>query len=164
MTKTRKHDLPVIGWREWVGLPDLGVEAVHAKIDTGATNSALHAEIQETVERDGRQIVRFLMPDVETMGSPQRVYEAELLEHRRVKSSSGHYSRRPVIFTHVAVGGVVWSIEISLANRETMGVPMLLGRKTLKNRFLVDPARSYLLSRKRSTSAPALPPPPFPPA
>jgi hypothetical protein len=132
-----------------VGLPDLGIPAVHAKIDTGATTSALHAEVIDVREKGGLQIVRFLLPDIERSGSQEHAFEAELLDHRRVKSSSGHYSSRPVIFTHVAIGGRVWSIEITLANRETMGVPMLLGRQSLKNRFVVDPARSYLLSKKK---------------
>lgn len=167
MKKRAKVDLPIIGWREWVGLPDLAVPAVHAKIDTGATTSALHAEIVDVHERGGLQLVRFLLPDIDDCRARDHVFEAELLEHRRVKSSSGHYSSRPVIFTHVAVGGRIWSIEITLANRETMGVPMLLGRQSLKNRFIVDPARSYLLSTKpkpndcktSTTTAPAPPSP-----
>jgi len=146
--KKPKADLPVIGWREWVGLPDLGIAAIHAKIDTGATTSALHAEIDQIFYRQGVQLVQFTVR-LGTRHAPEyHQTEAELLEYRRVKSSSGHYSRRPVVLTHAAVGGLVWPIEITLANRETMGMPMLLGRQSLKNRFLVNPARSHLLSHR----------------
>lgn len=148
MKKKKKLDLPVIGWREWVGLPDLGIEAIHAKIDTGATTSALHAEVDQVYYQQGIQLVRFTVR-LGTRQSPKyHQTEAELLEYRRVKSSSGHYSRRPVVLTHASVGGLVWAIEITLANRETMGMPMLLGRQSLKNRFLVDPAKSHLLSHR----------------
>lgn len=151
MKKKKKLDLPVIGWREWVGLPDLGIEAIHAKIDTGATTSALHAEVDQVFYQQGVQLVRFTVR-LGTRQSPEYHHtEAELLEYRRVKSSSGHYSRRPVVLTHASVGGLVWAIEITLANRETMGMPMLLGRQSLKNRFLVDPAKSHLLSNRPHT-------------
>lgn len=151
MKKKKKLDLPVIGWREWVGLPDLGIDAVHAKIDTGATTSALHAEVDQLYYQQGVQLVRFTVR-LGTRQSPQYYQtEAELMEYRRVKSSSGHYSRRPVVLTHASVGGLVWAIEITLANRETMGMPMLLGRQSLKNRFLVDPAKSHLLSNRRKS-------------
>jgi hypothetical protein len=131
-------------------MPDLGLSAVHAKIDTGATTSALHGEVIEVFTRDGIELVRFSI----LLGSRSRrsthEAEAELLEFRRVKSSNGHYTKRPVVLTHVSLGGLVWPIELTLANRETMGMPMLLGRQSLKNRFLVNPGRSYLLSKKRT--------------
>jgi hypothetical protein len=152
--KKVKADLPVIGWREWVALPDLGIDAIHAKIDTGATTSALHAEIDQIFYRKGVQLVQFTVR-LGTRQSPEYCQtEAELLEYRRVKSSSGHYSRRPVVLTHAAVGGLVWPIEITLANRETMGMPMLLGRQSLKDRFLVDPAKSHLLSHRAKSKKP----------
>lgn len=147
--------LPIIGWREWIALPDLGLDAIHAKIDTGATTSALHADVREIVSRGGMQIVRFAVQSDARNRSVSDVVEAELLEYRRVKSSSGHYSRRPVVFTHVKLGLYVWPIELTLANRETMGMPMLLGRQSLKRRFLVDPAHSYLLSKRPAPHPPS---------
>lgn len=145
--------MPIIGWREWVGMPDLGLAAVHAKIDTGATTSALHGEILEVFTRDGIELVRFSI----TLGTRSKKTtheaEAELMEYRRVKSSSGHYSQRPVVLTHISLGDLVWPIELTLANRETMGMPMLLGRQSLKHRFLVDPGSSYLLSKKRTRTS-----------
>jgi len=145
-----KPDLPVVGWKEWVGLPNLGIDPIHAKIDTGATTSALHAEVDEVYFRDGVQLVRFTVRYGTRLNPKTHQTEAELLEYRRVKSSNGHYSRRPVVLTHASLGGLVWAIELTLANRETMGMPMLLGRQSLKNRFLVDPAKSYLQSERKT--------------
>jgi hypothetical protein len=148
LKKKSKQPLPVIGWREWVEMPELAIPPVHAKIDTGATTSALHGEVLGIYTHEGVQLVRFSV----TLGTRSRTTthetEAELMEYRRVKSSNGHYSRRPVVLTHVSLGGLVWPIELTLANRESMGMPMLLGRQSLKGRFLVDPGRSYLLSHK----------------
>lgn len=150
LKKSKKNTLPIIGWREWVGMPDLGLDAVHAKIDTGATTSALHGEVLEVFSRDGIELVRFSIMLGTRSKQATLEAEAELMEYRRVKSSSGHYTQRPVVLTHVSLGGLVWPIELTLANRETMGMPMLLGRQSLKHRFLVDPGRSYLLSQKRT--------------
>lgn len=141
-------DLPVIGWKERVDLPDLGIKDVHVKIDTGATTSAIHGEVEKVYFRNGIQMVRFVVRYGTIQAPRSKSVEAELLEYRRVKSSNGHNSRRPVVLTHASIGGLVWAIELTLANRETMGMPMLLGRQSLKNRFLVDPGKTYLLSER----------------
>ena len=146
--KKSRLDLPVIGWKERVDLPDLAIKDVHVKIDTGATTSAIHGEVEKVYIRNGIQSVRFVVRYGTTQSPRSKTVDAELLEYRRVKSSNGHYSRRPVVLTHASIGGLVWAIELTLANRETMGMPMLLGRESLKNRFLVDPGKTYLLSER----------------
>lgn len=149
LVKKPSHiDLPIIGWKEQVDLPDLGIKDVHVKIDTGATTSAIHAEVENVFFEKGIQLVRFTVKYGTPQAPKEKSVEAELIEYRRVKSSNGHYSRRPVVLTHASIGGLVWAIELTLANRETMGMPMLLGRQSLKNRFLVDPAKTYLLSER----------------
>jgi hypothetical protein len=150
MSKTDKTaPLPIVGWREWLALPDLGVEAVKAKIDTGARSSALHAwNITTADESDGRSIVRFTIHPIQRKSSPSIDVEAELVDMRRVRNSGGQVELRPVIRTSLGLGGVIWPIELTLTDRDTMGFRMLLGRQAVRRRFLVNPARSYLQSKR----------------
>jgi hypothetical protein len=145
--------LPALGWREWVDLPDLAVERIKAKVDTGARSSALHAYNLRIYYRAGRPHVSFdihpMQRDVEA-SIPAR---AEVVAIRSVRSSSGQVELRPVINTHIAVGEHVWPIELTLTNRDEMGFRMLLGRQAIRGRFLVDGGRSYLQSRRRSREA-----------
>lgn len=142
----RKKALPVIGWREWVSLPDLGLHGVKAKIDTGARSSALHAFNLSTFTVEGATWVRF---DVHPMqqGGPTVRAEAEIVDMRRVRNPGGRREYRPVIRTPVAVLGRVWDIDITLTPRWGMGFRMLLGRQAVRHHFLVDPGRSFLGER-----------------
>ncbi len=131
-------DKNLIGWREWVGLPDLGVNRIRAKVDTGARSSSLHAYQVEILESDGSPVVRF---------RPTRdaaPVETPLLRHKTVRNPGGRSETRPVIGTRLRWNGRLWRIEINLTNRDEMGFPMLLGRQAIKRRLLVDPGRSYL--------------------
>ena len=137
----------VVGWREWIALPELGIAAVKAKIDTGARSSSLHAFNIETFDRGGSPWVSF---DVHPMQRDAEVTvhaEARVLEYRHVRSSSGHQTLRPVIRTQLALGGRRWSAELTLAARDEMGFRMLLGREALRGRFLVEPGRSFLVGK-----------------
>lgn len=136
--------LPVLGWREWVRLPELGIERVKAKVDTGAASSSLHAVGLERFERDGRPMVRFRVHPRQRSTDPEFELEAPLREDRKVRPSTGRSAVRPVIVTQVEVMGRRWPVEITLANRHRMGFRMLLGRQALRGRFLVDPAASFL--------------------
>lgn len=139
---------PVIGWREWCALPDLGVDAVKAKVDTGARTSSLHAFGVEEVDRDGVPWVRFEVHPAQRSKRGALVVEAPLVEHRSVRPSTGVEELRPVIRTRIALGGKRWPIEVTLTDRDVMGFRMLLGRHAVRRRFLVDPARSYLQSSR----------------
>ncbi len=133
-----------IGWREWVALPDLGVSRIKAKIDTGARTSALHAFDVEVVRRKGIDVVRFKVHPFQRDYRSTVVAQSPLIDEREVKSSSGHGTLRPVIRTRIRLGDRVWSIELTLTNRDAMGFRMLLGRSALRKRFLVDPGASFL--------------------
>ncbi len=136
----------VVGWREHVGLPDLGVARMPAKIDTGARTSALHAEEQRVFERDGRSWVAFVFPDPATRR--RRNFEAPVLEWRDIKNTGGVPERRIVIRTTLLFGRHRWRIEVSLADRRMMEFDLILGRTAArKRRILVDPGRSWLLDR-----------------
>ena len=138
-----KRDLPVIGWREWVGLPDLGIERIKAKVDTGARSSSLHAFDIEMFSKNAEDWVRFKVHPVQRKNNQVLQLESKVLDSRSVRSSSGKADMRPVIVTNVELLGVTWPVELTLANRDQMGFRMLLGRQAFRHRFLVDAGKSY---------------------
>lgn len=135
--------LPVIGWREWAGLPDFGIQWIKVKVDTGARSSSLHAFDLRTFRRGGAAWVRFQIHPVQRKSTKSVEVEAKVLEHRSVRSSSGKASLRPVIVTPVRLYGTEWPIELTLASRDEMGFRMLLGREAIRGHFLVDSGNSY---------------------
>ncbi len=137
-----------IGWREHVSLPSLKVKKIKVKVDTGAATSALHAEDIQIVERHGKTKVRFTIYSKQKSKKPKVVAEADFVEMRKIRSSTGHLTERPVIRTNICLGNLIWEIEITLVNRDIMGFRMLLGRKAIKKLFVVDPGRSFLQSEK----------------
>lgn len=152
MLKRRKPELPVIGWREWVSLPELGIKAIKVKVDSGARSSSIHAFDLKTFERDGVQWVRFKVHPIQRSRENVVVVEAVILEFRSVRSSSGIAKKRPVIVTNVELLGTTWPVELTLASRDEMGFRMLLGREAFRGRFLVDGGKSYYGGRiKRKT-------------
>jgi hypothetical protein len=140
-------DFPLIGWREWIALPRLGLQQIKAKIDTGATTSALHAFSLDVFKQGGKPKIQFsIHPHQRTLQVISCV--ADIIDVRWVTDSGGHREERYVIRTPVRLGERQWEIDITLTNRDTMAYRMLLGRTALRNLFIVDPAHSYLLSHK----------------
>ena len=148
-----------MGWREWVALPGLGVPWVKAKVDTGARSSAIHAFDVETFHRRDRPMVRFKVHPLQRDARRTIEVEAEIIDQRHVRPSAGLAQRRLVIRTDVEFGGVRWPIELTLANRDSMGFRMLLGREAIRGRFLVDPGRSFLGGRPPKDGRPRRPKP-----
>lgn len=138
---------PTLGWREWVALPDLGMQQVKAKVDTGARSSSLHAADIEYFDRDDGPWVRFTMHPWQCSDLDRFAAEAPLHEVREVRSSSGETSSRAVIETTVRIGDSVEIIELTLTDRSDMGFRMLLGREAIRGRYVVDSGRSYLTGR-----------------
>jgi hypothetical protein len=142
----------IIGWREWVGLPELGIEAIKVKVDSGAKTCALHAtKIRYLDKHDGETWVSFMVVSQTEPRHAMRV-RAPLVEQRVVRSSMGHASLRPVIRTQISLGGETWPVQITLVNRDPMGFRMLIGRQALKGRFLIHPAKSFIRSKPREES------------
>lgn len=134
--------LDQLGWREWVSLPDLGIDWVEAKVDTGAYSSALHASDIETFDRDGRRWVRFKAVPWRRTDEGVTV-ESPLADEREVRSSNGEAELRPVIATTLTATGSSYPIELNLTDRSRMNFRMLLGREALQKRFVVNTARSH---------------------
>jgi len=132
-----------VGWREWVSFPTLDVDTIEAKIDTGARTSALHAHRLRVVVKRGVETARFEIHPVAGSARPSIKTEAEVVDWRRVRSSSGHLQHRPVILTDVVLGDQRWEIEVTLTSRDAMGYRLLLGRTAIAGRFVVDVARSH---------------------
>jgi hypothetical protein len=151
INKTNHHfskskQFSIVGWREIIALPQLGISQIKAKIDTGARSSALHAFHVEKFRFNGAPMVRFQVHPYQKDSKQTVTSEAELLEYRQVRNSGGHAQLRPVILTAVELGGTKWEIELTLTNRDVMGFRMLLGRQAVRDRFLVDAGKSFLQS------------------
>ena len=141
---SRPTDKLLVGWREWVAFPDLGIHRIKAKIDTGARSSALHAHEIRFVRKGGRRYVRFKVYPIQKDDRTFVEARGEWLEERKVRSSFGRVEVRPVIRTVVEVGGARWPIEVTLTRRDAMGFRLLLGRQALQGRCRVDPGASFL--------------------
>lgn len=138
-----KNQKKVIGWREWVKLPDLDIKFIKVKVDTGARTSSLHAFDVEVFKKGKTDYVRFTVHPDQRSTKKSIVSEAKILEYRYVRSSTGHQSKRIVIVTNIELLGDTWPIELTLANRDEMGFRMLLGRESFKHLLLVDVGKSY---------------------
>lgn len=137
----------IIGWREWVSLPDLDIPRIKAKIDTGARTSALHAfELHSFVDQ-GVKKVRFSIHPFQKRNDIIKNCETEVIDQRWVSDSGGHKEKRYVILTTVRLGDMEWEIEMTLTNRDTMKFRMLLGRTALESGILVDPESSYMFGK-----------------
>ncbi len=135
----------VLGWREWVSLPQLGLKAVKAKIDTGAKTSALHAFSIETFGPSEAPRVRFGVHPVDYSTDVEVWCTAKVVDRRYVRSSNGQAEHRYIIKTPINIGGREWPIEISLTNRYTMAHRMLLGRGALEAQSInIHPWSEYL--------------------
>lgn len=145
-------NLQTIGWREWVDLPDLGLQDIKVKVDTGARTSALHAFDVESFHDGGQHRVRFSMHPLHRRDDAVQVCEADVVDERVVTNSGGQRESRFVIATTLAFAHERWPVEMTLTARDDMMFRMLLGRTAMNGRFVVDPGRSYLMGRRRQSA------------
>lgn len=142
----------IIGACEWVALPELGIERLRARTDTGAKSCALHATKIERFVDNGVDRVRFRVHVLHGQPDRWKLCEADLAGVRVVRSSSGHHQERYTIRTDLIIGHNRWSVDITLADRAKMRYRMLLGRAAMKNHALVYPARTFLQGKPRLDS------------
>ncbi|MFT6390465.1 MAG: hypothetical protein ACJAUP_003867 [Cellvibrionaceae bacterium] len=136
-------NMTMIGWREWVSLPELGIVRIKAKIDTGARTSALHAYFIEPYHKANKHYVRFGIHPLQGNTNKNMICDSLVSDERTVTDSGGHAETRFVIQTLLVIGNVSRLIEITLTNRDTMKFRMLVGRTAMENDFYVNPALSH---------------------
>lgn len=141
----------ILGWREWVALPNLGIPAIKTKLDTGAKTSTLHAHEIQTFQQNNEAWVRFSLHPIQHYPHLILQCSAAIFDQRIIKNSGGHHELRYVIKSLVSIGEYAWPIEITLTNRTTMRFRMLLGRSALQGNnpsILIQPQASYLGGKK----------------
>ena len=154
-TQTASAERPkqVIGFSDRVDFPDLGWTDIEAKIDTGAYTSALHCTDVTLVPNGDSFQLRFTL--IGERGKKKKQFVTDLFQYKTIKNSFGQSEKRFVIQTRVLIMGRLIRAEFSLANRGTMRFPVLLGRKLLRNKFVVDVSLqnvSYQLKQQIPTS------------
>lgn len=143
----KDDSLKIVGWREWVGLPDLDIPKIKAKLDTGARSSALNATNIESERQGNATWVTFeVLPNRHSEESVR--CRAKAVDRRSVSDSGGHKEDRWVIETDISMGGQTWPMEMTLTDRRGMKFSLLLGRTALKDRFAVDAGSSYRVSSR----------------
>lgn len=135
----------IIGGEEWCAFPGLNITAIKARVDSGAKTSTIHASNIHKFMRKGEKWVSFEVHPIQDSRRITLQCKAKVVDHRNIKSSSGISEKRFVIQSAMKIGNFQWDIELTLANRDSMGFRMLLGREAMENRVLVDPANSFLL-------------------
>ena len=145
--------LSVIGLREWINLPELGMVGLRAKIDTGASTSTLHASDIQPFDRDGQPWVRFTAHLGTLVQRRHANCEAPLVTVKTIKSSNGQAQTRYVIRTQLALGDRLWPVDFTLACRKTMRYRVLLGAMALiEGQLVVNPALSYVQDKPQLPS------------
>jgi hypothetical protein len=147
MKKKKEKQKLIVGWREWAQLPDLDIDMIKVKIDTGAKTSALHAFQVIPFSHMGQDWVQFDLHPIQDNDFVVHTCACPIVDFRWITSSTGHRQQRFVIHTTLRIGDFSSRIEISLANRDEMGFRMLVGRDAIKGHLLVDSGHSFLLSR-----------------
>lgn len=137
----------IVGCAEWCSLPELGIPAIKVRVDSGAKTSSLHAFNIHKFRRDGETWVSFEVHPMQKNRHTVIRCERPVLDKRQVKSSTGIAETRYVISTMLKAGNEAWDIELTLANRDSMGYRMLLGREAMGGRMLVDPELSFCLGK-----------------
>jgi len=138
----------VLGWREWIGLPELGLNSIKAKVDTGARTSTLHAFELDTYSENGVDRVNFKIHPIQKDSEKVVSCVADIVDERFVTDSGGHKEQRLIISTLLTIGRWSWPIEMTLTSRDNMMFRMLLGRTAIKGLAMVDPNRSYTTGKK----------------
>lgn len=149
MKKKIEVSKPIIGWREWIAIPDMHVTHIKVKVDSGARTSAIHAEDIEVIKKRGKKFVSFKIFPMQKDKKHWHEVTLPMIDERWVKSSVGHQTLRPVVQVDIKLGEHEVPIELTLVNRDLMGFRMLLGREAIKNKFLLDTGRSFLQGKKK---------------
>ncbi len=143
---------PVLGWREWIALPELGINPIKAKIDTGARTSALHAFMIDPYKKAKQPWVMFAIHPIQKQTDVVVECHAAVKDRRIVSDSGGHKQRRYVLETNLVIGAQTVKAEITLTNRDSMVFRMLIGRTALRNDYFIDAHASFVQGYPRHFS------------
>ncbi len=146
----KKHNMIIIGRKDKVDFPELGLFDIDAKIDTGAFTSAIHCHSIKLIDKDGKQKVRFNLLDPSRPSYNNKSFIMPVYCKRKIKNSFGQVEERYIIKTEILLFGELFDIELSLTDRSKMEYPVLLGRKVLSNRFIVNVAQADLSYKQKS--------------
>lgn len=136
----------IVGRLETIALPDLAIDELEVRIDTGAKTSSLHVDNIKKYVHQGKPYVRFdIHPEIHNVNRLVQC-SAALSDIRKIKSSNGEAEQRYVIKTPMKLGNDTWMIEITLTDRSDMNYLMLLGREAMGDKILVDPSKVFLNS------------------
>jgi hypothetical protein len=141
-----------VGWCELVDIPSLGLFDIHAKMDSGAATSSIHATRIKPFERDGAKWVEFWFRDI--AGEKPRRFEAQVIDRRMIRSSNGERQTRYVIAAQLCLGKLCWEGQLTLANRRAMAFPVLIGRRALRRGFVVNSAKRWILGHAERRETP----------
>jgi hypothetical protein len=143
----------IIGRLESIALPELAIEHLPVRVDTGAKTSSIHVDNIEKIMKNGKPYVKFdIHPNAHNVDSIIAC-SAPISDIRNVKSSNGTVEQRYVIKTKMKLGSDTWPIEITLTDRSDMSYLMLLGREAIGKRFLVDPSKVFIISQLIQTES-----------
>jgi hypothetical protein len=146
MSAPKSEKPVVIGWAELVDIPQWNIRRLRAKMDTGARTSALHVE---NIVEVGEDRVRFDVRLHRKKPDRRVTVEAPIVRRAQVRSSSGVSDDRIFVVARVLIGPKAQEIELSLVSRERMVFRMLIGRSALRQRFVIDPSRRYVIRAPR---------------
>lgn len=142
------RDIQVIGRLESIDFPEWELFDIDAKIDTGAYTSSLHCHHIQSYEKEGKEYVKFNLLDPSHETYNDKLFKLPIHRTKVVKSSNGETEERYVVKTAVKLFDKLLQAELSLTDRSEMRYPVLIGRKLLNGRFLVDVSRKYLSKKK----------------
>ena len=141
----KKREKKIVGWKEQVALPDLKIKSVIAKIDTGANVATIDdADIKFVTRKD----VKYVKFTVKKRNNTVRKTSAPLAGFKRIRSSNGDVEKRPYIKTYILMDGITKNIELTLTDRGPLDYTMLIGRKALGRRWIVNPSISFMTKPK----------------
>jgi hypothetical protein len=142
-----------IGRLDYADLPDLGLQTIRVKVDTGAYTSSLHCKKIKKIEEEGQTVLTFKIPGSLFKGEKGHVFRTTDFELREIKSSNGQVQTRYVIKTRIKLFGKLIKTEFSLSDRSSMKNPILIGRKLLSGRYIVDVSKKDLSYKMSQTPA-----------
>jgi hypothetical protein len=138
-----KIEKEIIGRLERVDIPEFALNKIEAKIDTGAYNGSIHVSLVTEFEKEGERWIRFIILDDEHPEFKNKVYETNLFEERKVRSSNGEVQHRYTVNVTIILKGRELKAKLSLSNRKDLRYPVLIGRKIIKKHFIIDPSKTF---------------------